>query len=154
MTSTQPLIIELLLQKGLLEPKKMEALREAQAKDNMPLEGLLVKKELVSDQDIAQAYADYLVLPLFEPEASGADVDRALGRLLPEKLCRDQWIAPVAMRGDTLELAFVSPDEMLIIDEVQLLTGLTIRPVIARRSVVEGVAGRALRRPGLRPASS
>lgn len=139
MTSTQPLIIELLLHKGLLEPSRLEVLREAQAKDNQPLEGLLVKKELASDRDIARAYAEYLVLPLFEPDPDGPGVERALGRLLPEKLCRDQWIAPVALRGDMLDLAFVSPDQMLIIDEVQLLTGLTIRPVIARRSVIEGL---------------
>src|SRR5439155_10595051 len=64
---------------------------------------------------------------------------QALARLLPEKLCRDQLIAPVAVDGQTLVAAFVSPNEMLVIDEVQLLTGLTVRPFIAARSVVEGL---------------
>jgi type IV pilus assembly protein PilB len=56
-----------------------------------------------------------------------------------EKLCRDQLIVPLAVRGETLEVAFVTPSELLVVDEVQLLTGLTVRPLIAPLSVVEGL---------------
>src|SRR5438132_3467989 len=138
-SSRLPLIVQLLLDKGLLDSRKLETLREAQTKDSSPLEGILVKKGLVSDHDIARAYSEYLLVPLFEPTVGGPPLDRALGRLLPEKLCRDQLIAPIAVDGEILETAFVSPNEMLVIDEVQLLTGLTVRPFIASRSVVEGL---------------
>jgi len=139
MTGTHPLLVELLLQRGLLDRKKMEVLREARAKDSGPLEQLLVKKGLVSERAIAEAYAEHLFLPLFEPTRKSLVVDGGLRRLLPEKLCRDQLIAPVRAGNDFLELAFVTPNEMLIIDEVQLLTGLPVRPLIATLSVVEGM---------------
>jgi type IV pilus assembly protein PilB len=139
MPSTQPLIVQLLLRKGVLDPQKLETLREAQSRDSGPLEALLVRKGLAGDRDIAEAYAEYLVLPLFEPAPGGTPVDRSLSRLLPEKLCRDQLIAPVAVHGETLELAFATPHQMLIVDEVQLLTGLTVCPLIAPRRVVEGL---------------
>jgi type IV pilus assembly protein PilB len=135
----QPLIVQLLLDRGLLDVAKLDTLREAQGRDTSPPEAILVKKGLAGDRDIARAYADYLMLPLYEPDPARAPVDRALGRLLPEKLCRDQWVVPVAVHGETLELAFVSPHQMLIVDEVQLLTGLSVAPVIAARSVVEGL---------------
>lgn len=139
MTETLPLIVQLLRDKGLLDSKQLETLRELQAKDTSPVEGILVKKGLASDHDVARAYSEYLVTPLFDPAANELPVDRSLAGMLPEKLCRDQLIVPVAIDGSMLDVAFVSPNEMLIIDEVQLLTGLTVRPLIAARSVIEGL---------------
>jgi type IV pilus assembly protein PilB len=135
--STQPLIVQLLHEKGVLDNTKLDALREAQSKDNSPVVAILVRKGLATDRDIAAAYAEHLLIPLFEPSPDGPAVQPELSRLLPEKLCRDQLIVPVALHGETLELAFVSPDELLIVDEVQLLTGLNVRPFIAPLSVID-----------------
>jgi len=110
----ESLLLKLLQRNGLLDAKKLEILREAQAKESGPIERLLLKKELASERDIAAAYAEHLALPLFEPAKSELKVDPALRRLLPEKLCRDQLIAPMAIRGQTLDLIFVTPNEMLI----------------------------------------
>ena len=133
----QPLLLQLLQGKGLLDGKKIDALRKAQAKDNGPLEQTLIKLGFVSDLDIATAYSDYLATPLFNPPPDMVDLNRDLSRLLPEKLCREQQLVPVEVNDGTLDVAFVTPHEMLIADELQLLTGLTIRPVIASVTVVE-----------------
>ena len=146
-TDTQPLIVQLFLERERLDDKKLEILREAQAKDNSPVEQILIKKELVNDRDIATAYAEHLGFPMLEkPEElaeTGAELNHhvrlKLCNLLPEKLCRDQLIAPVAISEDRLQVAFVTPNEMLIIDEIQLLTGLTVTPLLAPLSVVEGL---------------
>ncbi len=135
----ESLILTLLQKNGILDSKKLEILRETHAKENGPIERLLLKKELATEHDIASAYAAYLALPLFELGKSELKVDLSLRRLLPEKLCRDQLIAPVAVRAETLDLVFVTPNEMLIIDEVQLLTGMKVCPHIAPLGVVEGL---------------
>ena len=119
-------------------------LREAHAKESMPIEQLLIKKGLASDREIAQTYAEYLSLPLFDipiqpGESKNIDIDGSLRRLLPEKMCREQLIAPLAKTDGTLDVAFVTPNEMLIIDEIQLLTGLQVRPIIAPFGIVEGL---------------
>jgi type IV pilus assembly protein PilB len=134
-----PLIVRLLFDKGLLDSKKLAELSEIQMKDASPVDSILVKKGLARDHDIAAAYAEYLVSPLFELEANAPPRDCSLAGLLPEKLCRDQLIVPVALEGRTLQIAFASPNEMLIIDEVQLVTGMLVQPVIAARSVIEGL---------------
>lgn len=136
-TSMQPLLLQLLQGKNLLDGKKIDALRKSQAKDNAPLEQTLIKLGFVTDLDIAEAYADYLATPLFNPPADMVELNRDLGRLLPEKLCREQQMVPVEVNDGTLDVAFSTPHEMLIADELQLLTGLTIRPVIASLSVIE-----------------
>ena len=136
-SSMQPLLIQLLQGRGLLDAKKMDTLRKAQAKDAGPLEQLLIKLELADEREIAVAYSEYLATPLYDASSEVIDLNRDLARLLPEKLCRDQMLVPVDVQDGTLDVAFITPDAMLIADELQLLTGLNIRPVIASVSVVE-----------------
>lgn len=138
------LLVDLLVKKGILDTKKLEILREAHSKENVPIEQILIKKGLATDREIAQEYAEYLSLPLYdvpiqEGENGRIDVDGSLRRLLPEKMCREQLIAPLAMANEMLDVAFVTPNEMLIIDEIQLLTGLQVRPCIAPFGIVEGL---------------
>src|SRR5207244_5739215 len=84
-TGTQPLILELLLGKGLLDPKKLEGIRQAQLKEDRLLEEVLVSTGVATDRDIAAAYSKYLSIPLFAgPEPCQADA-RQLASLLPEK---------------------------------------------------------------------
>jgi type IV pilus assembly protein PilB len=134
-TASQPLLVQLLLEKEILTPEQVEGLAEARAKDHSPLESLLVKKGLVLDQHIAEVYADYLMVPLFD--IAPDDMDPQLTGVLPEKLCREHQFVPVEIRGDTLDVAFSTFEDMLMCDELQLLTGMTIRPMMAPISVVE-----------------
>ena len=115
----------------------MEVLHEAQAKDHGSVEALLVKKGLATDAQISETYSQYFVVPTYARPAGNVAFDPALGSLLPEKLCRDRLLAPVAIRGDMLDVAFVCADDLLMVDELQLLTGLTVCPLIAPLSVVE-----------------
>ena len=57
---------------------------------------------------------------------------------MPEKLCSDKLICPIKVRDDVLDVAFVSPEELGVVDELELLTGLRIHPMIAPHSVVQG----------------
>ncbi len=84
----------------MLDPKKLETLRETRTKDDDLLERQIIRLGFATDREVAAAYAEHLALPLFEPGPTTTAIDRELARLLPEKLCRDQLIAPVAVRGD------------------------------------------------------
>ncbi len=131
----QPLLVQLLLSKELLSTEKMKELGEAKSKDSSPLECILAKNGFVADRQIAEAYAEYLLMPLYE--GSDQQIDPRLAGMLPEKLCRDHLFAPAAIRDEELDVAFATFDEIMMADELQLLTGLTVRPMIAPLSVVE-----------------
>ncbi len=133
-TDDLPLIVRLLLDRGKLDS---ERLREARAREAVITDRALLQGGFATEEDIAQAYAEHLGVPLYTPAPGTAGDDQGLAGLLPEKLSRDQLIVPVGLQGDLLDVAFVSPNEMLVIDEVQLLTGLRVRPQIATLSAVE-----------------
>ena len=140
-TDALPLIAGLLFDRGCLEEKDRDVIREAQLKENVPVEEVLIRKRLAKEHDVAQAYADHFLVPLYEPGEEGIAVNSDLAQHLPEKLCRDHQMAPVAVEGKQLKVAFFTPSELHIVDELQLLTGMTISPAIAPLSVIEGLLG-------------
>jgi type IV pilus assembly protein PilB len=132
-----PTVVQLLLDKGLLSQEQSEELRNAQPGEGGTVETLLVEKGLATEQDVAEVYSEYLGAPIFELPEDVTTIDRTLARQLPEKLCRDQFIAPIAVDAETIEVAFVNPDGLLIVDEIEFLTGLVVRPVITSRAALE-----------------
>jgi type IV pilus assembly protein PilB len=141
-SSTLPLIVQILLREGRLGQEDLETIREVQSKENLSVEETLIKKGFASEADIATAYSEYFMVPLFDSDERRAGLDRHVTQRLSERLCRDHLIAPVAVHDDTLEVAFFTPNTLHIIDELQLLTGLTVHPVIAPLSTVEAILGR------------
>ncbi len=145
----QPLIVRLLLAAGRMREENLETLREARLKEKLSLEEILIRKGLADERDIAAAYSDYYLIPLFDPgsfpmaddavrlEAESIVAERA--QQLTEKLCRDHLMAPVKADDRTLGMAFFTPNELHIVDELQLITGLNVQPLIAPLSVVEGI---------------
>ena len=138
---TLPLIVRLLFSERPLGPKDLEAIREAQSKEKVSPEETLIRKHLASESDIAAAYSEYFLIPLFQPGKDGLGIDPELARKLPAKLCRNHLIAPVAVHDEILDVVFFTPNELHLVDELQLLTGLEICPLIASLSVVEGIIG-------------
>src|SRR4051812_43112535 len=101
---TEPTILRILRGRNLLDPAKLEAYREAKARgDDIP-ERILVRTGLATEREIAAAYAGHLTLPLLDPSSEAVGSDKDFIRLLPEKLCRDQLIVPVAVRDETVDL--------------------------------------------------
>jgi type IV pilus assembly protein PilB len=137
----QPLIVQLLVERGRLEPSQLESLREAQAREKLPLEEILIRRGLANERDIARAYSEHFLIPLLEARDPSTQLSSGLARQLPEKLCRDHLMAPVRVSDQTLHMAFFTPRELHIVDELQLLTGLSVAPLIAPLSVVEGMLG-------------
>jgi type IV pilus assembly protein PilB len=137
--NSEATIIQALRLRNQLDMAKLAVYREAMAQNEDIPERILIRTGLASDREIATAYAEHLALPLLDPSFDLQGLDRDLVRLLPEKLCRDQIVIPFAILGEVINLAFATPSALLIIDEIQLLTGLGIRPVVAPLSVVEAM---------------
>ena len=122
-----------LLPSSLLQNRMMLAYRQRAV---LSVEIVLIRNGLATEQQVAESYSQYLVIPPFiRPD--GVEIDTSLGSLLPEKLCRERLLAPVAVRDEILDVAFFSAADLLMIDELQLLTGMSVNPLIASLSAVE-----------------
>ncbi|MFO0956837.1 MAG: GspE/PulE family protein [Isosphaeraceae bacterium] len=130
-----PLVVQLLIDRGAIEPARLRELRTK----HLEIEPEhLIESGVATELEIAQLYADHLGLAVYETAEDIEAFDPGLKRILPEQLCRDQTIVPLKIaEGADLEIAFASPDELLIVDEIQLLTGMRVIPSIARKSLIE-----------------
>ncbi|HZW34297.1 MAG TPA: GspE/PulE family protein [Isosphaeraceae bacterium] len=136
---TQPLILELLARRNWFRPKQLEEIAETlqrAGRGTLP-EVALIRGGFIAEQEVAGLYAEDLFLPVIHNSVEAGGVDKEIGALLPEKLCTDRLICPLTVRDDVLDVAFVSPEEMGVVDELQLMTGLRINPIIAPLSVVQ-----------------
>ena len=79
---------------------------------------VLIKGGYISDVEIASLYSEELFLDLIPSELESGEVDKDLAGLLPEKLCSDKLICPIKVRDDVLDVAFVSPEELGVVDEL------------------------------------
>ena len=148
------LILRVLQARGLLDPAKAEAFRDAQGRDDDVPERLArPRRDRHRPSRSPPPTPTTSRCPSSSP-ARGDRPDSELARLLPEKLCRDQLIVPVASTGETLDLAFATPSALLVVDEVQLLTGLHVRPLVAPLSVVEAWLDRSSARAPRPPSSA
>jgi type IV pilus assembly protein PilB len=138
-TETQPLVLELLARRNWFTPKQLEEIEETLRKAGAGTlaEVALIRAGYISEQEITNLYAEDLFLPVIRNNIEAGVVNKEIGALLPEKLCIDRLICPLAVREDVLDVAFVSPEEMGVVDELELMTGLRINPIIAPLSVVQ-----------------
>ena len=114
-----------------------QALYDAPSKDKLTIEESLIRAKLAGERDIAAAYANHYLVPLYDPGEDECPPAPELAQLLPAKLCREHLLAPVAASAQVLQVALFSPDALLLIDELKLLTGRDVRRRFAPLSVIE-----------------
>ena len=138
-TVEQPLILELLARRMWFKPDQFEQIEDLVRKAGPAVlpEVTLIRAGHISEIEVVRIYGEDLFLPVVSSEIEAGEIDPDVGPLLPEKLCLERLICPLVVHEDVLDVLFVSPEAMGVIDELHLMTGLRINPKIAPLSVVQ-----------------
>ncbi len=121
---------EILRHAGALTEKALqEALREQAAKPSQLLGSILVSRETVTEDEIAQAVACQSGLPLVEPLAEV--IPREAAELVSRDVCAWHVCVPLRLEGDTLVLAMANPADTGAVRKVSDLTRCKVSPVVA-----------------------
>ncbi|HOF18186.1 MAG TPA: ATPase, T2SS/T4P/T4SS family, partial [Phycisphaerae bacterium] len=138
----QPLLIRLLLERELLDPKDLTELQSTLSQETHSLEQVLVETELVGEATIAAIYAEHLCLPMVEADKP-LPVRKELVEAIGEKVCRERLVIPLSQDHGVLEVAFANPTDLTAMEQIQMLTGLVIRPLVAPLGMIEEALGEA-----------
>lgn len=138
------LILELLQKSELLHAKDVQKVLDLKAKHNESVEESLIRSELITDEQIAQAYSVYMMIPIWVPPETPPEEKDVIEliNLLPEKICRENSIVPVEKNGDMLVVAAVNPTDLTVIEGIQLIAGLRVEIRAARVSHVQALLNR------------
>lgn len=126
---------ELLVRTGSLTPEELEAALAQHTLKNAQLGETLLELGFVDEETLLQHLGQQTGLPAIR--LRDGTIDPTVVKLVPrnkaEALCA---IALFKVRG-TLTVAFAEPSNLTHLDELERLTGLQVRPVLALRSAIE-----------------
>ena len=139
---------ELLVESGAITQAQLERALEEQRRTNERLGSILVKQGAVSDRDIALTLSKQLGIPLISLKR--VKIEPKLLSLVPENIARRNLLIPVELKDGRLIVAMADPLNVLVQDELRLLTGYDIDVVVAPASEIKqaiehyyGMRGRA-----------
>lgn len=124
-------IIRLLAEHDKLSDEQFLELRKDQEKTHRPLQSLAISKELVSDKELTQFYADYVDIPFVELNAK--EIPKETLDILPERMARQYNAVVFKLEDQTKHLAMEDPDDVQALDFIQKQIGNQYKLYIATK---------------------
>ena len=122
---------DILIERGLLTRDEMARAVELRQSPDERLDRVLVRLGLVEDHEAMSALAESLGMPFVDLGA--VTIDEQVLRQMPSKLIHKQEILPFQRTNGALMVATADPFDIYAFDELQLLTGLRVEPVLASK---------------------
>lgn len=122
-------LIEIMINQKILTPEKLQAALDIQKKKSIPLREVLLREGFVEESKLISALSGSLYIPTLN--LSNYRIDHSLGNVVPERIARQYRLVPLARIGDTLTVAMADPLNIFALDDLRLVTGFKIDPVIA-----------------------
>ena len=114
-----------------LSDEQFLELRKEQEKTHRPLQALVISKELITDKELTQLYAEYADIPFIE--LNPKEIDKATLDLIPERMARQYNAAVFKIDGTTKHLAMEDPDDVQALDFIQKQIGSDYKLYIATK---------------------
>jgi type II secretion system protein E len=130
-------ITEILLDKGLLTSQQNEEAQALQKTEGLRLDRALIQLGLLSEKQLLEVMSEHLHLPMINLEEVAFDPD--LLRALPARIVYRKRLVPVKRFNGTLQVATSDAFDLYSFDEIKLMTGLNIQPVLAPKDDIEKV---------------
>lgn len=124
-----------LIAEGLITEEQLQQALALQKKSGKRLGQVLVEMNLVTEHDIVQILSKQLKIPFID--LSNYLIDPVIAKLVPEHLAKRHMLVPINKVGNKLTVAMVDPLNIIAIDDIQMLTGLIVKPVVATQSDVQ-----------------
>jgi general secretion pathway protein E/type IV pilus assembly protein PilB len=130
-------ISEILLDKGLLTAQQNEEAQALQKAEGLRLDRALIQLGMLSEKQLLEVMSEHLHLPMINLDEIQFDPD--LLRALPARVVYRKRLVPVKRFNGTLQVATSDAFDLYSFDEIKLMTGLNIQPVLAPKDEIEKV---------------
>ena len=120
----------ILLEKGQLTPADLARLEEAHAaQPDKPIHELILDKSLAKEDVVLAALAEEFGLELVD--LTKTSVEPEVLKSMPSRLVHRRSLMPLKRENGSLVVAMGNPFDVYSLDELQTITGLHVRPVLA-----------------------
>ncbi len=128
----------LLLERNLVDQKRLEQALALQKKRGGTLSKILVEEGWVSEKELLSLLGEELNIPPID--LSRFKIDPQVARLIPERLARQYHVIPISQIGDTLVISMADPLNILAMDDLRMMTHYQIDPVLSTdKDILEAI---------------
>ena len=123
-------LVQRLIRRGVLPESELTRVSEAHfAAPSKPLHELLIERGFAKEDDVLAALAEEFGMDLVD--LTQIKIEPATLQAMPLKLVHRRTLMPLSRNNGTLVVATGDPYDVYALDELQMLTGLQIQPVLA-----------------------
>ncbi|HKX63348.1 MAG TPA: ATPase, T2SS/T4P/T4SS family [Verrucomicrobiae bacterium] len=131
------ILSDVLIEKGLLAPQQLEEALALHRAEGLRLDRAIVQLGLLTERQVLEVMSEQLHLPLVNLEDVVIDPDTL--RSLPARIVYRKRLVPISRSNGTLNVATSDAFDLYAFDDIRLMTGLKIQPVLATREEIEKV---------------
>jgi len=132
---------EILVDMDLATEEQIDQCLVRQKETHQRLGQLLLEDKVVTELDLTKALATKFGIEYLDLTTTQLDMSAA--GLLSERLCRRYGAIPVRFVDDTtLQVAMIDPANVLVADDLRIMTGYAIVPAIASEEDIVGAIGK------------
>ncbi len=127
-------ISDILLKNNVIDAEALADAEERARNEKLRLEKYLIQKELVKSEDMVLALSEYLkITPI---SLSHFTPDKNLLDLIPKETMQKRVVLPIAKTAKHLTLALGDPFDLMAVDEISTLTGMSVSSLIAAENEI------------------
>ncbi|MFA6093519.1 MAG: ATPase, T2SS/T4P/T4SS family [Elusimicrobiota bacterium] len=129
---------QILIQGGVLNQEQLDRALRHSDQTNCRLGEAVVKLNLASEDQIALSVSKLLGIPLASRENKILSPEKTqnLQSVIDERYARENVLVPLFLDENTLAVALAEPENVLVVENLRLMTGRDIQPFIATKTQI------------------
>lgn len=134
---------QLLIRHKIITEEQLQQALERQKETGEPLGRILVDMKLVSEGALTSILARQIGMRYVD--LSNYDVDVSACSLIDAELARKYVLIPIGFEKDKLLVATADPTNVVALDDVRIMTGMEVEPVVATKDDIISAINRYCR---------
>ncbi|MEZ6083018.1 MAG: hypothetical protein R3E58_03445 [Phycisphaerae bacterium] len=122
-------IASILLKHGKITDEQRAEAEKAGATESVPVEKKLVELGFATELEVIEARGEQLSIPFVD--LTKIKVDRELLKVVPSRTVHRYNLFPIDRKNGAIRLATSNPFDLYAFDELRMLTGCKVEPVLA-----------------------
>ncbi|MBM3253761.1 MAG: type II secretion system protein GspE [Candidatus Omnitrophica bacterium] len=125
---------ELLVTSGFLDKTAVDKALAIQKVKGGSLTKILIEQKVITQKELMSVLSEGLNIPPID--LSKYKVDLQVVKIIPEKIARHYCIVPISRIGQVLTVVMSDPMNIFAMDDIKLLTGFQIEPVLSTEELI------------------
>ena len=134
---------QILIKNRIITEEQLEQALERQRETGESLGRVLIDMKMVSEGALTSILARQIGLRYVD--LANYDVDIAASSLVDAEIARRYSLIPVGFEGDKLLVAMADPTNVFALDDIRIMTGMDIEPLVATREDIISAINRYCR---------